>query len=106
MEYTDEQAEGMLAGLTGPASQQEICQAIDEYFGAEHPLVLAGTQPLYNIMPFFLDVKDGHIHLADHRQYTPVLSKSKEIMRRTCQQQVDEMIGIIISMIEEYNNQE
>jgi len=98
MEYTDQQADNLVRELSGPASSQQIVQAIVDYFGLENPIIVEyGYGPHYNIWPYFLDVKDGYIWVTDHGETAgdAMIRKTKTIYSRTCSSQVEELLTFL-----------
>jgi hypothetical protein len=99
---TPENVKDFIKSILGPASQQDICNAIDEYLGPENPIVQARNgKPRYDISPFDIKVFDGYMLVTE---IIPEIGhmdtkKSKPIYQHTCQEQIDNFMELLLAVI-------
>jgi predicted choloylglycine hydrolase len=98
---TPKNVKEFVKNMLGPASQQDICDAIDEYLGAENPVVLArNDQARYELPPFDIEVFDGYMLVTEFIPETNHMKtkRTKPIYQHTCQEQIDNFMDLLVAV--------
>jgi hypothetical protein len=98
---TPKNVKEFVKNMLGLASQQDICQAIDDYLGIENPVVLArNNKPRYELLPFDIEVFDGYMLVTEFNPVTNHMKtkRTKPIYQHTCQEQIDNFMNLLLAI--------